>query len=58
MTPAKTMPNAYWSTTSPPPFDNFAGRHMVVFNGPNEYGVQNNGTDFVMQVSPEKVSAS
>ncbi len=47
-----------WSTTSPPPFDNFAGRHMVVFNGPNEYGVQNNGTDFVMQVSPEKVSAS
>ena len=47
-----------WSTTSPPPFDNFAGRRMVVFNGPNEYGVQNNGTDFVMQVSPEKVSAS
>jgi len=47
-----------WSTTSPPPLDNFAGRHMVVFNGPNEYGVQNNGTDFVMQVSPEKVSAS
>jgi cytochrome c oxidase subunit 1 len=47
-----------WSTTSPPPFDNFGGRHMVVYNGPNEYGVENNGTDFVMQVSPEKVSAS
>ena len=47
-----------WSTTSPPPFDNFGGRHMVVYNGPNEYGVENNGTDFVMQTSPEKVSAS
>jgi cytochrome c oxidase subunit 1 len=47
-----------WSTTSPPPFDNFGGRHMVVYNGPNEYGVENNGTDFVMQVSPEKISAS
>src|SRR5271155_4941462 len=47
-----------WSTTSPPPFDNFGGRHMVVYNGPNEYGVENNGTDFVMQTSAEKVSAS
>ena len=47
-----------WSTTSPPPFDNFGGRHMVVYNGPNEYGVENNGTDFVMQTSPEKISAS
>src|SRR5580693_8668202 len=47
-----------WSTTSPPPFDNFGGRHMVVYNGPNEYGVDNKGTDFVMQTSPEKVSAS
>ena len=47
-----------WSTTSPPPFDNFGGRHMVVYNGPNEYGVENNGTDFVMQTSPEKIAAS
>jgi cytochrome c oxidase subunit 1 len=47
-----------WSTTSPPPFDNFGGRHMAVYNGPNEYGVENNGTDFVMQVSSEKISAS
>jgi hypothetical protein len=31
---------------------------MVVYNGPNEYGVENNGTDFVMQTSPEKISAS
>src|SRR5580700_4711041 len=27
-----------WSTSSPPPFDNFGGRHMVVYHGPNEYG--------------------
>jgi cytochrome c oxidase subunit 1 len=47
-----------WSTTSPPPFDNFGGKHMVVYNGPNEYGVENNGTDFVMQTSPEKISVS
>jgi cytochrome c oxidase subunit I len=47
-----------WSTTSPPPFDNFGGEHMVVYNGPNEYGVENNGTDFVMQTSPEKIAAS
>ena len=31
---------------------------MVVYNGPNEYGVENNGTDFVMQTSPEKISVS
>ncbi len=47
-----------WSTTSPPPFDNFGGRHMVVYNGPNEYGVENQGAGFVMQTSPDKVSAS
>jgi cytochrome c oxidase subunit I len=47
-----------WSTTSPPPFDNFGGKHMAVYNGPNEYGVDNNGTDFVMQTSAEKIAAS
>ncbi|MGC1637313.1 MAG: cbb3-type cytochrome c oxidase subunit I [Candidatus Acidiferrales bacterium] len=44
-----------WSTTSPPPFDNFGGRHMVVYNGPNEYGVEGAAKDYVMQTSPEKV---
>jgi cytochrome c oxidase subunit 1 len=44
-----------WSTTSPPPFDNFGGKHLVVYNGPNEYGVQGAATDYVMQTSPEKV---
>jgi cytochrome c oxidase subunit 1 len=47
-----------WSTTSPPPFDNFGGRRMVVYSGPNEYGIENNGTDFIMQTSPEKIAAS
>jgi cytochrome c oxidase subunit I len=43
-----------WSTTSPPPFDNFGGRHLVVYNGPNEYGVDG-PQDYIMQVSPEKI---
>jgi cytochrome c oxidase subunit I len=43
-----------WSTTSPPPFDNFGGKHLTVYNGPNEYGVQGAATDYVMQTSPEK----
>jgi cytochrome c oxidase subunit 1 len=47
-----------WSTTSPPPFDNFGGKHMVVYNGPDEYGVQSSdGKDYIMQTSPEKVPA-
>ena len=48
-----------WSTSSPPPFDNFGGKHMVVYNGPNEYGVASSGgQDYIMQTSPEKVQAS
>ena len=46
-----------WSTSSPPPFDNFGGRHMVVYNGPNEYGVEGAQQDYVMQTSAEKVPA-
>jgi cytochrome c oxidase subunit I len=42
-----------WSTSSPPPFDNFGGRHMVVHNGPNEYGVDG-AQDYIMQISPGK----
>src|SRR5437016_2911063 len=47
-----------WSTSSPPPFDNFGGRHLVVHHGPEEYGVESSSGDYVMQVSPEKVAAS
>jgi cytochrome c oxidase subunit I len=44
-----------WSTTSPPPFDNFGGHHPVVENGPNEYGVEApDGTDYVMQIAPPR----
>jgi len=44
-----------WSTTSPPPFDNFGGHHPVVENGPNEYGVDaTDGTDYVMQIAPPR----
>src|SRR6266699_3789695 len=32
-----------WSTTSPPPFDNFGGRPPVVYRGPQEYGVAGAG---------------
>jgi len=47
-----------WSTSSPPPFDNFGGRHLVVHHGPEEYGMESSSGDYVMQVSPEKVAAS
>jgi len=39
-----------WDTTSPPPFDNFGGRHMTIHHGPMEY----DGDASVMQTSPEK----
>src|SRR6202046_2508134 len=42
-----------WSTSSPPPFDNFGGRHMGVYNGPNEYGIDG-PQDYIMPTSPEK----
>jgi cytochrome c oxidase subunit 1 len=44
-----------WSTSSPPPFDNFGGRDMTVYNGPNEFGVDG-PQDYVMQASPESVA--
>ena len=48
-----------WSTSSPPPFDNFGGRHLVVYHGPEEIGVEGATTgDYVMQVSPEKIVPS
>ncbi len=44
-----------WSTASPPPFDNFGGHHLVVENGPNEFGVDApDEKDFVMQAAPAK----
>ena len=42
-----------WDTTSPPPFDNFGGRQMIIHHGPMEYDADAS----VMQTSPEKTIA-
>ncbi len=47
-----------WSTTSPPPFDNFGGKHPVVYHDPFQYGVESSTGDYVMQTSPEQVATT
>ena len=47
-----------WTVPSPPPWDNFAGKHPVVYHGPYEYAVPGAAKDYVMQDSPEKVVAA
>jgi cytochrome c oxidase subunit I len=44
-----------WSTATPPPFDNFGGKHPVVYHDPYQYGVRSSVGDYVMQASPEQV---
>ncbi len=45
-----------WSMPSPPPWDNFGGKHPVVYHDPYQYGVKSAaGADFVMQDSAEKI---
>jgi cytochrome c oxidase subunit I len=44
-----------WSTSTPPPFDNFGGQHPVVYHDPYQYGVQGSTGDYVMQTSSEQV---
>jgi cytochrome c oxidase subunit 1 len=46
-----------WTVSSPPPFDNFGGRHPVVRHGPYEYGVPRAAKDYIMQDSLENVAA-
>jgi cytochrome c oxidase subunit 1 len=46
-----------WSIPSPPPFDNFAGKHPVVYRGPYEYGVPGAEKDFIMQNDPAPTPA-
>ncbi|MDP9267512.1 MAG: cbb3-type cytochrome c oxidase subunit I [Acidobacteriota bacterium] len=41
-----------WTTTTPPPHDNFAGATPVVHHGPYEYSVPGAPNDFVMQNDP------
>ena len=46
-----------WTIPSPPPFDNFGGRHPVVYHDPYQYGVESSTGDYVMQDSPEQVQS-
>jgi cytochrome c oxidase subunit 1 len=41
-----------WTTTTPPPHDNFGGVTPVVNHGPYEYGVPGAAKDFIMQTDP------
>jgi len=41
-----------WSTSSPPPHDNFGGPPPAVHRGPQEYGVPGAAADYTMQASP------
>src|SRR5215475_3363814 len=45
-----------WSIPSPPPWNNFGGRHPVVHHDPYQYGVKGAAGDFVMQDSPEVIA--
>lgn len=44
-----------WTMPSPPPFDNFGGRHVVVYHDPYQYGIEGSTNDYVMQDSPENI---
>ncbi|MFZ0730686.1 MAG: cbb3-type cytochrome c oxidase subunit I [Candidatus Sulfotelmatobacter sp.] len=46
-----------WTTTTPPPHDNFGGVTPVVHHGPYEYGVPGAPKDFIMQTDPATTSA-
>jgi cytochrome c oxidase subunit 1 len=45
-----------WTTTTPPPHDNFGGVTPVVHHGPYEYGVPGAARDYIMQTDPPTVS--
>src|SRR5438309_2424039 len=44
-----------WIMPSPPPFDNFGGKHVVVYHDPYQYGVKSSTGDYLMPNSPEQV---
>jgi len=46
-----------WTTTTPPPHDNFGGKTPVVHHGPYEYGVPGAPKDYVMQTDPATIAA-
>jgi cytochrome c oxidase subunit 1 len=45
-----------WTIPSPPPHDNFAGKHPVVHHGAYEFSVPGAEKDYIMQDSPERGS--
>jgi cytochrome c oxidase subunit 1 len=47
-----------WTIPSPPPFDNFAGKRPLVHHAAYEYSVPGAAKDYIMQDSPETVSAA
>ncbi len=47
-----------WNTTSPPPHDNFAGVHPVVYRGAYEFAVPGAPNDYVMQTEPDPAGSS
>jgi cytochrome c oxidase subunit I len=46
-----------WTTTTPPPHDNFGGHTPVVHHGPYEYSVPGAAKDYVMQTDPAGAAA-
>jgi cytochrome c oxidase subunit I len=46
-----------WTTATPPPHDNFAGRIPVVNHGPYEYSVPGAPRDYVLQTDPVTVKS-
>jgi len=44
-----------WSTSSPPPFDNFGGKLPVVYHDPYQYGIEGSTDDYVMQTDPRQI---
>ncbi|MGH9543905.1 MAG: cytochrome c oxidase subunit I [Terriglobales bacterium] len=46
-----------WTTTTPPPHDNFGGHTPVVYHGPYEYSVAGAPKDYVMQNDPATVAS-
>jgi cytochrome c oxidase subunit 1 len=46
-----------WTTSTPPPHDNFGGKTPVVNHGPYEYSVPGAPKDYVMQTDPVTVTA-
>ncbi len=47
-----------WTIPSPPPHDNFAGKHPVVYRDPYEFGVPGEEKDYIMQNAPETAKAT